>query len=1039
MKRIASIVLLLSIPFCPAVIAQTSAGMGAIGGVVTDPSGAAVAGATVVLENPRLGIHRDLTATGGGIFNAPSLVPNSGYQVTITAPGFARYENRDITVQVGQNVNIQARLEVSSSTTQVEVAEQAPIVDQEKTDVSQVIDQKQIDNLPINGRRVDQFVLLTPGVVPDGTYGDLSFRGIGTGNTFLLDGNDTTDQFYNENGGRTRIATSISQDAVQEFQVLSDAYSAEYGRTAGGVVNTVTRSGTNQVHGTGFWFFRNRTLDARDPLASFNPSEVRHQFGGTISGPIVKDKLFFLFNTEEQLRDFPLVSSIISSAITGIGAGARWVGCGVASGGLPAAGAQQCNAINGLLPSFFTTLPRSANQQTGFGKIDWRPTDKNSFSFSLNYQHYNAPNGIQSAIALTNGAAFTGNGNDDVQVRNGRAEWTYVATPNMVNEARFGWFKDRQADFVNSSLVNPNIGTLALTVAGQSIGFATYIPRIDPSENRFEYADNLSWTVGKHSFKFGVDYLNTEDYYNELYYGNGSYTYSNANAFALDYGGGGKHYTNYQQAFGNPVVDTTLKEIDGYAQDQYRARPNLTLYYGVRYEKNFLPQPPSQYVLAAFPQTGRLPQDNLDFAPRVGFAYNVNNGNTVIRGGYGIYYGRYPAALLNQLFVSNTNYTQTLSINNTPTAPSAAGPVFPNLLASATAAPGAGTVQFAAPGLRTPYTQQADFAVEQKLTANTSLTVSYMWDRGAEFFTMRDLNYPVAGGNATYRIFNSAQQQVGTYSTPVYLSASKLYPAFQHVYETDNGGNSYYNGLSVQVQRRFAHGFTGSLAYTWSHAIDDGLGNIGSNEYYSSPTSTLYNGNYQQAKGDSNLDQRQRLAINWVWSPTFTHSSSAFAKYFVNGWQLATITTIATGSPQTETVSVQTNPTGLANNGYITGFNGTSQVPFLSQNTLRTDDETRVDARVSKMFALTERFRMTLQFEAFNLTNTVYDTSINTVGYYANWVGGSLASGYGTLTPYSVNSSGAVTPVILGRPTAYAGFPDGTNARRAQASVRFEF
>ena len=402
MRKIASLTCFLLFSSC--LFGQTSGGVGAISGVVTDPSGALVSGAQVVVDNPRLGVHRSLTTTSGGIFNAPALVPNSGYEVTVNAPGFTSFENRDITVLVGQNVNVQAKLQLAASaTTQVQVTESAPVVNEEKIDVSQNIDQGQIDHLPINGRRVDQFVLLTPGVIPDGTFGDISFRGIGTGNTFLLDGNDTTEQFYMENAGRTRIASNVSQDAVQEFQVVSDAYSAEYGRTAGGVINTITRSGTNDLHGTAFWFFRNRTLDARDPLAPFNPSEARHQFGGSIGGRIIKDKLFFFLNTEEQIRDFPLVSSIISSAVTGSGANARWVGCGVASGGLPAASAAQCNAINALLPGFFTTLPRTADQQTGFGKIDWRPSDKSTFSFSLNYQHFNSPNGIQTGAVVTSG------------------------------------------------------------------------------------------------------------------------------------------------------------------------------------------------------------------------------------------------------------------------------------------------------------------------------------------------------------------------------------------------------------------------------------------------------------------------------------------------------------------------------------------------------------------------------------------------------------------------------------------------------------
>ena len=242
--------------------AQTSAGNGAISGSVNDTSGAVVSGARVTLDNQKLGIHRELKTTGGGVFSAPALPPNSGYQLTVVALGFAQFRQDNITVLVGQNVNLPVTLGLKTTTTQIQVEDVAPITE-DKIDVSQNVTQHQIDNLPINGRRVDSFVLLTPGVVPDGAFGLLSFRGIPGGNDFMTDGNDTTETFYNENAGRTRIPTQISQDAVQEFQVLSGGYTAEYGRALGGVVNTITRSGTNQFHGTAFWFFRNRTLDAR--------------------------------------------------------------------------------------------------------------------------------------------------------------------------------------------------------------------------------------------------------------------------------------------------------------------------------------------------------------------------------------------------------------------------------------------------------------------------------------------------------------------------------------------------------------------------------------------------------------------------------------------------------------------------------------------------------------------------------------------------------------------------------------------------------
>jgi hypothetical protein len=360
-------------------------------------------------------------------------------------------------------------------------------------------------------------------------------------------------------------------------------------------------------------------------------------------------------------------------------------------------------------------------------------------------------------------------------------------------------------------------------------------------------------------------------------------------------------------------------------------------------------------------------------------------------------------------------------------------PSFPNLLTTSAGlkTSGAASIEFASPNLRTPYTQQADFSVQQAINANTSLTVSYLWDRGAQLFSVRDANLPVVPPTSVTYTILSAQNgvPVGTFTTPVYLSANRLNTNFNHIYELDNGNNSYYNGLSLQIEHRMSHGFQASLAYSWSHAIDDNIGGISSNEFFSSPASTLYNGNYKGVKGDSALDQRQRLVINWVWNPTFSHSSSAWAKYGVNGWQLAAITTITTPFAQSETLQVLSNYPGLETTGYLTGFNGSTQVPFLGSNTLRLpNDTTRVDARLSKVFPIVERVRATLQFEVFNLTNTVTYTSAIATGYQATWTG-TAASGRGVIYPVAG----------LNTPTASGGFPDGTNARRAQASLRIDF
>jgi hypothetical protein len=324
--------------------AQSAGGVSGVSGIVHDPSGAVVANAKVVISSANQGQLRSVQTNEAGVFTAPALIPGSGYEVTITASGFAEYDAKDLVLQVGQNLNLNISLEVGQTATNVEVTAAAQLIDDTKTDVSQVVDNAAIMNLPVNGRRVDNFVLLTPGVTNDGNFGLLTFRGIANGNSFLLDGNDSTERFYMENNGRTRIISQISQDAVQEFQVVSANFSAEYGRASGGVVNTVTRSGSNIVHGTGYWYYRNQNFNAHDPYASINPPDTRYQGGASLGGPIVKDKLFFFVNGEYAHRNFPLVDSILKPGVVD-STNQVWIGCGMASAGVPGATPAECSAL----------------------------------------------------------------------------------------------------------------------------------------------------------------------------------------------------------------------------------------------------------------------------------------------------------------------------------------------------------------------------------------------------------------------------------------------------------------------------------------------------------------------------------------------------------------------------------------------------------------------------------------------------------------------------------------------------------------------
>ena len=1014
MKKVVALVVFLLLSKCPDMFAQ-AAGFGSISGTVHDATGARIPGAGVTVANESKGVSRELVSNEAGVFTAPALVPGPGYSVTVKLSGFSDWNAKNISLEVGQEINLNVDLAVAGAVSEVTVIEETPLVESTKTGVSQVVNSAQIMELPINGRRVDSFVLLAPATVADGTFGLVSFRGIAGGNAFLTDGNDTTNQFYNENAGRTRITTQISQDAVQEFQVLSNGYAAEFGRASGGVINTVTRSGSNDLHGTAYWFFRNRSLNARDRYATINPAESRHQAGGSIGGAIEKDKLFYFVNAEVTRRNFPLVNRLINPVF--FDTNGNFIQTCTAT-------AAQCERARRFLDRQFQTLGRTANSELGFGKIDWLATPRNTLSLSLNALRWLSPNGIQTQAVLTNGNGIGNNANSTVRTRYGRASWTSIPSNTLVNEFRFGWFKDRLYDSVNPALIPSETGRLELTVAGQAnLGISRDYPRLNPSEQRFQFADNLSWIQGRHAMKFGFDLSNTQDYLNIRRGQFGSYTYSTWTAFAQDFSdnpAGVKRWTNFSQTFGNPILDFTTRDFAFFVQDQFRTTPKLTLNYGVRYDYAQLPQPTASNP--DYPkQTGTIHSPTKNFAPRFGFAYSMSD-KTVVRGGYGIFFARFQGAVLQTLFFSNGVYQPAVSLNGTVASELTNGPVFPNTLSSNSNLPtGSVDIVWAAPNFKSPYTQQGDLSIERQLTQHISLTLGYIWSRGVSLFTNQDLNVGPAGPPVTYRINDASGSQVGSYTTPTYRLASRVDGRYRRIIQVENGGNSYYNGLSAQLKKRLSKGFEASVAYTWSHAIDTANQGGGTNALFFDTLRSTFNGDYAADKGSSQLDQRHRLAVTTIVQPTFTKNTGAVAKFLVNNWQLSQITTVASAQPATSTVRIVGSPfTGAAFTGSMNGLGGSNRVPFLPFSNLDIDQTFRTDARLSKLLPVRENVKIYLNFEAFNIFNHISDTFVFTEAYSAT---------NGVLTP---------TPRV-GEGNQSQGFPDGTNARRAQVSLRVVF
>ena len=1064
---------------CAICIMQTPKAFGqgasaSINGTVLDASGGAVPDATIAVTNDSLGVNRELRTNGAGIFTAPSLVPAAGYKVTITKSGFAAYNVNTFDLAVGQALTLNVQLSVASTATQVAVTSEAPIVEATKTDVSNVVDTNDIENLPINGRRVDAFVLLEPGVTNDAAYGLISFRGMAGGNSFLTDGVDTTNAFYDENAGRTR-SYNISQDAIQEFQVVTSNFLPEFGRASGGVVNTITRSGTNNIHGTAYWFFRNRSLDATDPLAQgINPPEWRHQAGASIGGPIKKDKLFYFFNGELQRRNNPIISSNTTSTLFNAqgnptGAIDPVTGCGGSSYATPASPAQCTAAINFLETRVKPQLvPRTVDENLLFGKIDYVINDRNRFNSEFNYLDFRSPNGIQTASVITSGNAVGGNADTNVFDRTLKSGLTSVIGSHAVNELRFGMFKDRQFDPASPSL-EPPTGPANFSISSGSlsnIGYATAYPRLHPSELRFQITDSYALTIGKHAMKFGIDWAHTEDYDNQLSNQYGTFGYSNINAFALDFSNpvNGKNWNTYSQAFGNAVLDTNVRELAIYAQDEIHVTPKLTISPGFRYENSHLPQPAAPQALGSlnipvdWPQTAVFNYKPNNFAPRIGIAYSIND-KTVVRAGYGIFYNRYVTQILNGIFKGNGSYQPSYSLSSTVASQFAAGPVFPFALATAPGSTAAApNIAFDTKDFRNSYSEQAQISIQRQLEKNTSLTVSGIWSRGLHIVTGYNANLTDPTQSYTYLINNAAGAQVGSFTIPIWLRANLINPNYSGVYATSSNGNSYYNGLIVSVNHRYTGWFEGNANYTWSHSIDYNLGgaaggNSSDGSIFASTSggSSYFNNDYRSEKGSSATDQRHKLILSAIINPKFTNGKSWIDREVINGWQLSFISTFASGFPLNSviggvssttlptitgacsSVTTVSSPCSFFSTFGIQGLSGfaDTRVPFQPVGNLDVPPTFKTDARLAKMFIVNERLKFQLAFEAANVFNHLIVEG-STSPY-------PLQEQEYTLTKNAAGQSVLVPFAAYGQILATQTPPDGTTARRAQASLRIMF
>ncbi|HKR02787.1 MAG TPA: TonB-dependent receptor [Pyrinomonadaceae bacterium] len=996
---------------------------GAIGATVTDPQGAVVPNATVTVRNVETNKEDVSTTDSEGRARVVNLQPGN-YTVSINASGFGTFTQDKVVVEVGRVTDVESVLTVGAQTANVEVRSEAPVINTSQQDFSTNVNQTSINELPINGRRASNFVLLTPGVVPDGNFGLLSFRGIsGLLNNNTVDGGDNNNAFYSEERGRTRISYVVSQASIREFQVNTSNYSAEYGRAAGGVVNTVTQSGTNEFHGSAFYYLRDNKLGATNPTTlrtvlvngvgvreAFKPEDVRKQFGGTIGGPIVKDNLFFFFTYDEQRRNFPGAAVFPSATFLNLSTADRNT---LKARSVLITDARIDSALS-FLAGLTGPVPRSQDQRIFFPKIDWVINNSNTLTGSYNRMRSQSPSGIETQPTTTKGIATFGD--DFVETDSFNLRLTSTITPTVLNEARFQYGRDNLFAFSTAPSAGEAILATGLGgrppqigVNGFTFGKQDFLERYsNPDEKRWQYADTMTVSRGQHTLKFGGDINRVNDLLDNLRLEGGSYNYSNLGDFIVDYLNrvgtndlrtanvqcfgntgaraalrAGQCYTsNFQQAFGPTAFAIKTTDYNFFIQDDIRVSPKLTVNLGMRYEYEQLPSPQIPNGLSNLAgqftgpeQTRSLPSDKNNFGPRFGFAYDITgNGKTSVRGGYGIYYGR----IINSTIINAISNTGTTESQRTFSfaATAAGAPIFPNVFSSVpNATVGAPSIVVFSPRMANPQIHQADVVLEREILPNTVVSASFLVSLGRRLPTFTDRNLP-APVTRTFNFINGGPLDGQSITVP-FFTGTRPDTRFFAITEITSEIKSEYTALVLQANRRFSNGLQFQINYTRSRTTDTGQ---------NSATFTFTNGplnpfDLSLETGRSNLDIPHRFVASAVWTPgvPFGLKDSKVGRAIFGGFTIAPIVTAQSGVAYSANISGN-GPSAIS--GGITGSGALGRIPILfERNAFRQPKIVNVDLRVSRRFRFTETANLEFLAEAFNLFNRYQVTSVNTTLY----------------------------------------------------------
>jgi hypothetical protein len=1011
---------------------------GSLGGRVTDASGAIVPGASVVVRSLTTGVQQSAQTNHAGLYRLPVVMPGA-YSITASLKGFRDVQVL-VRVLVGNTTSQDIKLQVGASADTVKVIGTAPLLRPEESSASTVLDRSLIEDLPLNGRKYTDFMVLTPNTSYDGDTGLVSIAGQqggedsgyanGNGSSaFTVDGSNATNNYFADIIGRYRTPYLYGENVIQEFQVAVSPYTAVYGGGAG-FVNAVTRSGGNAFHGSAFYYNRNSATGANDALdkAAGNPKpeDALQQFGAGLGGPIVRNRLWFFADYEQQLRNnpIPVINSALATNPSNLDAFvlANFFPPSVTTApnlptpssltcpnNLPQPGTdlapdpnnatylQQVSCAIYSLNSNLGQQPRKRNDWVITPRLDYQATSRDGLFLSFNVNRFNSPGGVITDPTVANYGTQT-LANAYVHTFQSSLGWTHTFSPRLLNEFHAGTSQDNE--IATPTGAAPNTPTIILdSPAPFILGNAPFsIGRV--FERQYSLSDRIDYVIGKHTLQFGFDMNRTWDADNNdggadpneaVEFGSflGSYEFSNLEAFALG------EYNVFSQTAGNPTFSFRVPYYGFYVQDTFRALPKLTLEMGLREDFQVYPQPAEN---PAFPLTGQYPNEFRRLAPRVGFAWQPES-KTVVRGGFGQFYTNMNGLNYRNAVASNGLASQqtSASISYSSGAPGQQVPTFPNILpANSPLFSAAEDISLVSPQFRVPYILQASLQIEREIAENTTLTLGTMWNQGVHLLSgsAYDANLQPLQGTTTYTVCPP-----GTTTAPCagpvislpnmdngLLTEGRINPNLGQINELISPAQNHYNSFFVQVQHRLSQGFSLQFGYTYAKSIM--LDGMDFNNQF----------DFSNTHAPSLLDQRQRISFAAVYRPRLEQLTASDAgRKALSGWTLSSVMEFSSGRPYAGLLSPAcTSPAPLSFNtcnGVVVnnvlygndnlndtafnqdtantagGINGAGPTPGIGINSFYGPWLERIDVGLARSFAIREGKELQFQAQAFNLFN----------------------------------------------------------------------